>query len=175
MTLEEQLNEATQTIRCMILTVSDCESYGQDKSGALIRTMLEEKGHCVTEYQTIDYDYTQIQHWIKIAAIRADIDAILIAGGTGIGLNDTTHEAVRDSLDKEMPGFGEIFRHLSFTEDVGTAAILSRATAGVRDGKVIFSMPGAPGAVKLAMDRIIIPEISQVVREILKDKVRVTS
>ncbi|MCK0473530.1 molybdenum cofactor biosynthesis protein B [Halalkalibacter sp. APA_J-10(15)] len=175
MTLDEHLDESTKSIRCMVLTVSNVSAYEDDQNGQLIRSMLEKEGHSVTEYQMVGYDYSHIQHWIKIAAIRADIDAILITGGTGIGLNDTTHEAVRDSLDKEMPGFGELFRHLSFAEEVGTAAILSRAVAGVRDGKAIFSMPGATGAVKLAMERIIMPEISQVVREILLDQARVTS
>jgi molybdenum cofactor biosynthesis protein B len=171
--MEEHCEEVTKSIRCMILTVTDSCSYEDDKSGKLIRSMLEEKGHCVSEYQIINSEYSLIQHWIKIAAIRADVDAILITGGTGIALHDTTHEAVRDSLDKEMPGFGELFRHLSFTEEIGTAAILSRAIAGVRDGKAIFSMPGAIGAVNLAMERIILPELGHVMKEILMDKVRV--
>ncbi len=170
--MEEHCDQVTRSIRCMVLTVSDSSTYENDQSGARIRSLLEEKGHSVSEYQIINSEYSLIQHWIKIAATRADIDAILITGGTGIALHDTTHEAVRDSLDKEMPGFGEIFRHLSFQEEIGTAAILSRATAGVRDGKAIFSMPGAIGAVNLAMKRIILPEIGQVMKEILMDKVR---
>ncbi|MDV2684907.1 molybdenum cofactor biosynthesis protein B [Alkalihalophilus lindianensis] len=170
MPIEENKNEAPALVRCMILTVSDTKTYDTDKSAKLIRDLLEEGGHSVTEYQIVRDEYSQIQHWLKIAASRADIDAILITGGTGIALRDTTHEAVRDSLDKEMPGFGEIFRYLSFVEDVGTAAIISRAIAGVRDGKAIFSMPGSTGAVKLAMDRIIVPELGHVMREILKDR-----
>ncbi|ADC48624.1 molybdenum cofactor biosynthesis protein B [Alkalihalophilus pseudofirmus OF4] len=170
MSVEQHKKEAPAEVRCMILTVSDTKSYDTDKSGTLIREMLEEGGHSVTEYQIVRDEYSQIQHWLKIAASRADIDAILINGGTGIALRDTTYEAVRDSLDKEMPGFGEVFRYLSFVEDIGTAAILSRAIAGVRDGKAIFSMPGSPGAVKLAMDRIIVPELGHVMREILKDR-----
>ncbi|MCM3715102.1 MogA/MoaB family molybdenum cofactor biosynthesis protein [Halalkalibacter oceani] len=169
---QEHIEEASKNVRCMILTVSGTRTYENDESGALIRKLLEENGHAVTEYQIVKDEYSQIQHWLKIAASRADIDAILMTGGTGIALRDTTHEAVRDSLDKEMPGFGEIFRHLSFTEDVGTAAILSRAIAGVRDGKAIFSMPGATGAVKLAMERIIIPELCHVIQEILQDQMR---
>ncbi|WP_368503661.1 molybdenum cofactor biosynthesis protein B [Alkalihalophilus sp. As8PL] len=170
MPIEENKNEAPALVRCMILTVSDTKTYDTDKSAKLIRDLLEEGGHSVTEYQIVRDEYSQIQHWLKIAASRADIDTILITGGTGIALRDTTHEAVRDSLDKEMPGFGEIFRYLSFVEDVGTAAIISRAIAGVRDGKAIFSMPGSTGAVKLAMDRIIVPELGHVMREILKDR-----
>jgi molybdenum cofactor biosynthesis protein B len=171
--MEEHLEETTKSIRCMVLTVTDSCSYENDESGALIRSMLEEKGHVVSEYQIINAEYSLIQHWIKLAAIRADVDAILITGGTGIALHDTTHEAVRDSLDKEMPGFGELFRHLSFKEEVGTAAILSRAIAGVRDGKAIFSMPRPTGAIQLAMERIILPELCSIMKEILMDKVRV--
>ncbi|BAB06741.1 molybdenum cofactor biosynthesis protein MoaB [Halalkalibacterium halodurans] len=170
MSVEQHRKEAPKTVRCMILTISDTRTYDTDKSGALIRELLEAKGHQVTEYQIVKDEYSQIQHWLKVAAGRADIDAILLNGGTGIALRDTTYEAVRDSLDKEMPGFGEIFRLLSFQEDIGTAAILSRAIAGVRDGKAIFSMPGSTGAVKLAMTRIIIPELGHVMREILKDR-----
>ncbi|WP_100404985.1 MogA/MoaB family molybdenum cofactor biosynthesis protein [Bacillus solitudinis] len=170
MSVEEHKREAPQVVRCMILTVSDTRTLETDKSGALIKKMLEEAGHCVSEYQIIKDEYSGIQHWLKIVGGRADIDAVLINGGTGIALRDTTYEAVRDSLDKEMPGFGEIFRYLSFTEDIGTAAILSRAVAGVREGKAIFSMPGSSGAVKLAMKRIIVPELGHVMREILKDQ-----
>ena len=89
-------------------------------------------------------------------------------GGTGIAPRDNAYEAVKEILDKEMHGFGEIFRYLSFTEDIGTAAILSRAIAGVKDRTAIFSMPGSTGAVRLAMTRIILPELGHVMREIYK-------
>ncbi|WP_088103699.1 MogA/MoaB family molybdenum cofactor biosynthesis protein [Halalkalibacter urbisdiaboli] len=170
MSVLDHKKEAPEVVRCMILTVSDTRSYETDKSGLLIKELLEAVGHCVMEYQIVKDEYSLIQHWLKVVASRADIDVVLINGGTGIALRDTTYEAVRDSLDKEMPGFGEIFRYLSFTEDIGTAAILSRAVAGVRDGKAIFSMPGSTGAVKLAMERIIVPELGHVMREILKDR-----
>ncbi|WP_100373628.1 MogA/MoaB family molybdenum cofactor biosynthesis protein [Bacillus sp. FJAT-45037] len=168
MTRQKKDPQEQVAVRCMVLTVSASKEYDTDQGGTLIRELLEAGGHSVAEYQIVRDEYSQIQHWLKIAASRADIDAILINGGTGIALQDTTYEAVRDSLDKEMPGFGEIFRYLSFVEDVGTAAILSRAIAGVRDGKPIFSMPGKTGAIKLAMDRIIIPELGHVMREILQ-------
>jgi molybdenum cofactor biosynthesis protein B len=91
-------------------------------------------------------------------------------GGTGIAIRDTTYEAVRDVLDKKMHGFGEIFRYLSFAEDIGSAAILSRAVAGVCGNTAVFSMPGSSGAVKLALTKIIIPELKHVMREIYKDR-----
>jgi molybdenum cofactor biosynthesis protein B len=170
MSVQDHKQEAPAIVRCMILTVSDTRTYETDKSGALIKKYLEEAGHCVTEYQVVKDEYSLIQQGLKVISSRADIDAVLINGGTGIALRDTTYEAVRDCVDKEMPGFGEIFRYLSFAEDIGSAAILSRAIAGVRDGKAIFAMPGSTGAVKLAMERIIIPELGHVIREILKDR-----
>lgn len=95
---------------------------------------------------------------------------MLLNGGTGIAHRDTTYEAVRGVLHKELPGFGELFRYLSFAEDIGSAAILSRAIAGVHNNTAIFSMPGSSGAVRLAMTRLILPELRHVMREIYKDK-----
>ncbi len=97
------------------------------------------------------------------------MEVILLNGGTGIAKRDTTYETVAALLEKEMPGFGEIFRYLSYVEDIGSAAILSRAVAGTAGGKAIFSTPGSSGAVKLAMTKIIIPELGHVVRELKKD------
>ncbi|MDE5415934.1 MogA/MoaB family molybdenum cofactor biosynthesis protein [Alkalihalobacterium chitinilyticum] len=165
----EHKKEAPKTVNCMIITVSDTRTTATDKSGGLIKALLEETGHVVTEYQIVKDEYAGIQALLKQAETRADIDAILLNGGTGIALRDTTYEAVKDLLHKEMPGFGEIFRYLSYAEDIGTAAILSRAVAGVFGTKAIFSMPGSSGAVKLAMNRIIIPELGHVIREIRKD------
>ncbi|MFK3939017.1 molybdenum cofactor biosynthesis protein B [Alkalihalobacillus sp. NPDC078783] len=150
----------------MILTVSSTRTYETDLNGKEMRAQLEQVGHAVTEYQICKDDYSSIQRWLKVAATRADVDVVLISGGTGIAIEDTTYEAVRDSLDKEMPGFGEIFRYISFSEEIGTAAITSRAIAGVRDGKAIFSLPGTTAAVKLGMEKIIVPELKSVVREI---------
>ncbi|MDQ0207997.1 MogA/MoaB family molybdenum cofactor biosynthesis protein [Alkalicoccobacillus murimartini] len=160
--------QSNLVVRCMILTVSSTRTYENDVNGSTMRELLESDGHAVTEYQICRDDYSSIQRWLKVAAARADIDVVLISGGTGIAIEDTTYEAVRDSLDKEMPGFGEIFRYMSFSEDIGTAAITSRAIAGVRDGKAIFSMPGTTRAVKLGMEKIIVPELKNVVQEIME-------
>ncbi|WP_209125254.1 molybdenum cofactor biosynthesis protein B [Alkalihalobacillus sp. BA299] len=169
MSTVEHKKEAPKSVNCMIITVSDTRTFDTDKSGGLIKALLEENGHVVTEYQIVKDEYAGIQGLLKEAETRSDIDVVLLNGGTGIALRDTTFEAVKDVLHKEMPGFGEIFRYLSYAEDIGTAAILSRAVAGVYGSKAIFSMPGSSGAVKLAMNRIIIPEIGHVVREIRKD------
>lgn len=158
--------QSKRVVRCMILTVSSSRTYETDLNGKEMRAQLEGVGHAVTEYQICKDEYSSIQRWLKVAAARADIDVVIISGGTGIAIEDTTYEAVRDSLDKEMPGFGEIFRYISFSEEIGTAAITSRAIAGVRDGKAIFSLPGATAAVKLGMEKIIVPELKNVIREI---------
>jgi molybdenum cofactor biosynthesis protein B len=136
----------------------------------LIRQLLEEKGYTVAEYAIVRDEYDGIKALLREAANNKSVEAVLLNGGTGIAARDTTYEAVRDQLDKEMPGFGEIFRMLSFTEDIGSAAILSRAIAGTIGQTAVFSMPGSTGAVRLAMTRLIIPELGHVMRELYKDK-----
>lgn len=168
--VEEHRNEAPSSVRCMIVTVSDTRTEETDKSGRLMRQLLEEAGYAIAGYKIVKDEYEQIQELVRVSAENDEIEAILLNGGTGIAKRDTTYEAVRDSLDKEMPGFGEIFRYLSYAEDIGPAAILSRAVAGVRDNTAVFSMPGSSGAVKLAMTKIIVPELRHVMREIYKDR-----
>ncbi|MFZ4452607.1 MogA/MoaB family molybdenum cofactor biosynthesis protein [Salibacterium aidingense] len=169
MTIHEHKANGPQSVGCMIITVSDTRSLSDDKSGKLIRERLEEQGHKVAEYKIIEDDYERIQSLLRQAAQETEIEAVLMNGGTGIAKRDTTYEAVKDLLDKEIPGFGELFRHLSYTEDIGAAAILSRAIAGVYENKAVFSMPGSSGAVRLAMNQLILPELSHVIREIQKD------
>src|SRR5699024_6526531 len=97
------------------------------------------------------------------------IDAVLMTGGTGISKRDITIEAVNQNIKKEIPGFGELFRMLSYTEDIGSAALMSRATAGIMDNeKIVFSMPGSSGAVKLAMEKLILPELAHIHHELFK-------
>lgn len=168
--VEEHRREAPSIVRCMVITVSDTRTPETDKSGALMKELLVSAGHQIADYRIVRDEYESIQTLIRDASQDPQIEAVLLNGGTGIALRDTTYEAVRDLLDKEMPGFGEIFRFLSYTEDIGTAAILSRATAGVVGSTAVFSTPGSSGAVKLAMNRIIIPELGHVMREICKDR-----
>ena len=167
--VEIHRSEAPLSVRCMIITVSDTRTPETDASGSLLRELLQSSGYEITDYQTVPDSFEQIQSVIRAGIQNPSVEAILLNGGTGIAVRDTTYEAVSDILDKEMHGFGEIFRYLSFTEDIGTAAILSRAIAGVCCNKAIFSMPGSTGAVKLATTRIIIPELRHVMREIYKD------
>lgn len=166
--VEQHRQQAPLTVRCMIVTVSDTRTPETDKSGALMRQLLEQAGYVVVRYEIVKDEYDRIREMIRKAAADPLVEALLFNGGTGIAPRDTTYEAVRDSLDKEMHGFGEIFRYLSFAEDIGPAAILSRATAGVVGNTAVFSTPGSSGAVKLAMTRIIVPELRHVMREIYK-------
>ncbi|SER45828.1 MogA/MoaB family molybdenum cofactor biosynthesis protein [Salipaludibacillus aurantiacus] len=170
MSVHEHKKEAPENVKCMILTVSDTRTYESDKSGRLMKQFLEEAGHPIIRHEIVKDEMTAIQQWIRYADRNKEIEALLINGGTGITFRDTTFEAVNSMLDKELPGFGELFRYLSFEKDIGSAAILSRATAGVRGTTAVFSTPGSTGAVKLAMKELIIPELAHVMREIYKDQ-----
>ncbi|MBU9714285.1 MogA/MoaB family molybdenum cofactor biosynthesis protein [Evansella tamaricis] len=169
MSVNEHKQEAPSSVSCMVLTVSDTRNMENDKSGLLMKTLLKKAGHSVVQHRIVKDDYTEIQACIREAEQNSAIEALLINGGTGITFRDTTYEAVSSMLDKELPGFGELFRYLSYTKDIGPAAMLSRAIAGVRSTTAIFSTPGSQGAVKLAMEELIVPELSHVMREIYKD------
>ncbi|MFD0671514.1 molybdenum cofactor biosynthesis protein B [Cohnella sp. GCM10027633] len=167
---EQHRREAPGSVACAIITVSDTRTPETDASGQLIRRLLEERGYEVAGYSIVKDDYEGIRTLLLEAAADPSTEAVLLNGGTGIAGRDTTYEAVRSVLEKEMPGFGEIFRMLSFTEDIGSAAILSRAIAGTIGRTAVFSMPGSTGAVRLAMTRLIVPELGHVMRELYKDK-----
>ncbi|HLQ72494.1 MAG TPA: MogA/MoaB family molybdenum cofactor biosynthesis protein [Bacillota bacterium] len=157
------------SVRCLILTISDTRSMKTDKSGQLIQTLLCENDHEVVERKVIPDNMTVIRSSILEACRNPDIDVILTTGGTGISYRDVTIETIDEILDKELTGFGELFRMLSYTEDIGAAAMMSRAIAGSYKHKAIFAMPGSSGAVKLALNKLILPELSHVVYEIQKD------
>ncbi|UFJ39197.1 molybdenum cofactor biosynthesis protein MoaB [Brevibacillus humidisoli] len=168
MSTEEHKAEAPKRIGCMIITVSDTRTTETDKSGQVMKQYLEDAGHQIVLYRIVKDERTEIVDAINTGACHQDVDVILLNGGTGIAARDTTYEAVSELLEKEMPGFGELFRFLSYTEDIGSAAILSRALAGTYRGKAVFSTPGSSGAVRLAMGRLIVPELGHVVRELRK-------
>ncbi|MFM9277232.1 MogA/MoaB family molybdenum cofactor biosynthesis protein [Paenibacillus jiagnxiensis] len=167
-TVEEHRREAPDEVACMVVTVSDTRTEETDTGGQLLKQLLTENGYNVVKYVIVKDDYEGIRQLVFEASTSHEIEAVLLTGGTGISPRDTTYEAVASLLNKELPGFGEIFRYLSYTEDIGPAAILSRAIAGTVGRTVVFSMPGSPKAVKLAMERIIIPELRHVMREIYK-------
>ncbi|MEH7298637.1 MogA/MoaB family molybdenum cofactor biosynthesis protein [Neobacillus drentensis] len=169
MSTQEHKREAPKSINCKIITVSDTRNKDTDKSGKLMIELLEQSGHQISDYVIVKDEAIPIQDEILKGCNREDIDAILINGGTGIAKRDVTIETVKSLLNKEIVGFGELFRMLSYQEDIGSAAILSRAIAGVVNNRAVFSTPGSTGAVKLAMNKLILPELGHVVREIKKD------
>jgi molybdenum cofactor biosynthesis protein B len=168
MSVTEHKREAPKQVGCMIITVSDTRDKETDKSGQLIQQFLIEANHTIARYQIVKDDKEEIRLAIEAGVNDPSVQAILLNGGTGIAKRDVTYEVVASILDKELPGFGEIFRMLSYTEDIGSAAILSRAIAGVYRERAIFSMPGSSGAVRLAMSKLVIPELGHVMREIYK-------
>lgn len=165
--VEEHRRESPAAVACAVLTISDTRSPETDHSGELIRQNLLWRGHEVVAYEIVPDDPAAIriilQGWID----RDGIQAVITNGGTGISGRDTTYEAIESLLVKQLPGFGEIFRMLSFAE-IGAAAMLSRAVAGVANQTVIFSTPGSSNAVKLAMEKLIGPELGHVVHELTK-------
>ena len=154
------------SVDCVVITVSDTRTPETDTSGQLMKDELASAGHAVVHYQIVKDEAEQITTLIKDFAKRSDIQAILLNGGTGIAPRDTTYDAISRLLTKELPGFGEIFRQLSYAE-IGSRAIASRAVAGIRTqgtngstrNTLIFSVPGSSKAVKLALEALILPEI----------------
>lgn len=169
MSTKEHKQAAPSQVRCKVITVSDSRTEDTDKSGKLMKEMLVSAGHKIVDYVIVKDEAEPIKDEVLKGCSNPDIDVVLTNGGTGIAKRDVTIETVQSLFDKEIPGFGEIFRILSYQEDIGSAAILSRAAAGVVNDSAVFSTPGSTGAVRLAMEKLIIPEIGHVVRELTKD------
>ncbi|MDY5409663.1 MogA/MoaB family molybdenum cofactor biosynthesis protein [Veillonella caviae] len=151
-----------------ILTVSDTRTIETDKGGNRVEHFVLAANHSVKDRAIVIDDYNSIRNTLIPWCNDESIDVIITTGGTGIAARDVTIEAVKSLFEKQIPGFGEIFRYLSYTEDIGTKAIASRAEAGVNTNTLIFSIPGSVGAVTLAMSQLIIPEMPHLVREITK-------
>ena len=154
-------------IRCAVLTISDTRTEETDRSGGLIQVRLQKAGHETILYRIIPDEPALIKDAMQ--KLAGKVDAVLFNGGTGISKRDRTYEALSSMLEKELPGFGELFRMLSYQE-IGPAAMLSRATAGIYNDTLFFSMPGSMGAVKLAMDKLILPELKHLVWELLRQQ-----
>lgn len=147
-------------VRCAVVTVSDTRTVESDRSGQLLQTLLTEAGHQVSDYRIVPDEPQQICPLCETLA--AQVDCIILTGGTGIAPRDTTYDAIAALLEKTLPGFGEIFRQLSFQE-IGSRAMASRAVAGVYQSTLIFSLPGSSKAVTLAMESLILPELPHLV------------
>ena len=148
-----------------MLTVSDTRTEATDTGGQAIRDLLESAGHVVTGRAIVRDDPAAVAGAVTRQLSDARTQVILTTGGTGITSRDGTFEAIDRLLEKRLTGFGELFRMLSF-EQIGAAAMMSRATAGTASGKAIFVLPGSPDAVRLAMTRLIIPELGHVVQQV---------
>ncbi len=143
---------------CAVLAVSDTRDLQSDLSGAFLAEKLREAGHELRDRIVVRDEVEAIREQVLAWASREEIHAILITGGTGLFARDVTPEALEPLFEKHMPGFGELFRHLSFRE-IGTATIESRATAGVIQRTLVFAMPGSRGACRLAIEEIILPQL----------------
>ena len=154
--------EAPSSVRCFVLTISDTRTTADDTSGNAIATALEGAGHVVTGRQIVKDDPAAVREAVQAAA---DVDAVITTGGTGIAARDGTYEALAGLFDKTIDGFGELFRVLSY-EQVGSAAMMSRACAGTVGRIAVFALPGSEQAVRLALEKLILPEIGHVVGEL---------
>jgi molybdenum cofactor biosynthesis protein B len=163
----EHRENAPETVRVAVLTMSDTRDQSEDRSGSLIREMLTWRGHSIAAYEIVTDDGDRISEQLSAWIASPDIDAIVTNGGTGISSRDSTHDVVESLLDKRIDGFGELFRMLSWNE-IGAAAMLSRALAGSAGTTAIFALPGSSNAVKLAMEKLIGPELAHVVHELRK-------
>ena len=164
-TPNEHKANAPRSIGCWILTISDSKTPDTDTSGKLIRELVSGAGHQVVGSKIVRDEPAEVQRVIETVCRNDAVQALLMTGGTGITSRDSTFEAVEAMLDKRLPGFGELFRMLSFQE-VGGAAMLSRAQMGIARGRIIVSMPGSPNACRLALEKLVLPELGHLVREL---------
>jgi molybdenum cofactor biosynthesis protein B len=159
MSHQEHRRQASGGVRCAVITVSDTRTPDNDTSGSYMQEALTREGHVVSAYMIVKDEPDDIRRLLTHHVQTPETGAVLLSGGTGLSSRDGTYEVVQGCLDKELTGFGELFRMLSY-EDIGAAAMMSRATAGVAGGTVIISMPGSSAAVRLAMEKLILPELA---------------
>lgn len=164
---DQHRSEAPPIVRCAVVTVSDTRTLETDTGGQTIVDLVTEAGHQVVDRHILPDEPGAMRELLASLAGRADVDAVLMTGGTGIGARDQTFETVAGMLDKTLPGYGELFRMLSY-EEIGPAAMLSRAVGGLIGRTVLLTMPGSRAAVRLAMERLILPELGHLVREARK-------
>jgi molybdenum cofactor biosynthesis protein B len=167
MSVAEHKARAPQSVRCFIVTVSDTRTVETDTSGRAIADLLVVAGHEVAGRAIVKDDPDAVRGTIERQLAAADVQAIITTGGTGITSRDSTYEAVNALLQKRLDGFGELFRMLSY-EQIGPAAMMSRACAGLVAGHVVVSLPGSEAAVRLALEKLLIPELGHLVEQATK-------
>lgn len=160
---------APARVPTVVVTVSDTRTLETDTGGALVEEHLEAGGHPVVRREVVPDEPDAIRAGLARALAEAEARAVIFTGGTGVAPRDVTPESIESELDRTIPGFGELFRMLSF-EEIGSAALLSRALAGMVDGRVVFVIPGSRGAVRLAMERLISPELGHLAGEAVKTR-----
>ena len=164
MSLECHRTEAPAALRFAVITISDTRDAATDRGGPLLVAGLEAAGHRVTARVIVRDEAPEIERAVRDAVAQADVDLVLTTGGTGIAPRDVTYPTLLRLFESEIPGFGELFRWLSFRE-IGSATILSRATAGILGGKVVIALPGSPKALALALREIVLPEAGHLVAQ----------
>ena len=155
---------APQSVRCFIVTVSDTRTEATDSSGRAIAELLTAAGHQVAGRRIVKDDPDLVRSSIEHQLASPSAQAIILTGGTGLTSRDSTYEVVNGLLQKRLDGFGELFRMLSF-EQIGPAAMMSRACAGLAAGRILVSLPGSEAAVRLAMEKLLIPELGHLVQQ----------
>ena len=148
-----------RSVECAVITISDTRSEANDRSGQRVRHLLQGHGHVAGTYRIVKDEPREIVRVLQ--SLPSTVRAVICNGGTGLGRRDTTYEAVSGLFDKEISGFGELFRAFSY-EEIGAAAMLSRAAAGIVGNRVVFTLPGSTAAVELAMDRLILPQLGHI-------------
>lgn len=167
MGVEYHRSKAPKSVKIAVITVSDTRTDKDDLSGNAIISLAEESGHKVVKKVIVKDEVQDIQKALREMVEDPELKAIVINGGTGVSKRDVTLEAVEHFEEKILPGFGELFRMLSY-EEIGSAAMMSRAVAFVTEGKIVFCLPGSEKAVRLAMKRLIGPELGHLVWEVLR-------
>ena len=165
MSVSEHRSQAPASVPCFVLTMSDTRTMETETSGRAIAELLIQAGHTVVDRQVVKDDPAEVRRVVSEHIDTGAIQAVITTGGTGISRRDSTYEALTELFEKRLDGFGELFRMLSY-EQIGAAAMLSRACAGTIRKTIVFSLPGSEKAVRLAMDKLILPEIGHVVREL---------
>jgi len=163
-TPREHRAQAPRSIGCFVLTISDTKTPETDSSGGLIKKLLLTAGHQIIGATIVRDEPADVARVVREACADPAVQAVIATGGTGITSRDSTFEAIEALLEKRLPGFGELFRMLSFPE-VGAAAMLSSAQMGIHARRIIVSLPGSPNACRLALEKLLLPELPHLVRE----------
>ncbi len=167
MSQAEHKADAPRRVSCFVLTVSDTRTDETDTSGRAIAELLERDGHHLAGRAIVKDDPEVVRRSVESQLASREVQVIIATGGTGITSRDGTYEAIVGLLDKRLDGFGELFRMLSYHE-IGPAAMLSRACAGTARGKIVVSLPGSERAVRLAMTKLLLPELGHLVQQVMK-------